>query len=498
MKSIDVMSGTAGSSSSSSSSSSDLDQAHNQKSMSDSGGNCRSSTSSASCDPKEIYVGSFAYLQQQQQHEQHQRWMQQQLQYQYQQQQQQQQQDQQPQYHAAQQPQHPLVMTMAQNGQTSSATTLWLQQQHHMQQQQQQQQCRQRPFPPASMVPSFEAPSRSYSRSSSSSYSSSSDSTTDSYKYQHHHHQQQHHHQHQHQNEYRPFTHGYNKDMAIPRSAIRSGDRDNSTSNKRSVSFASMNEVYFNSTDLDEIVTTCWYSRDDLRQFKSERKMIVRMLKSVKFDPTKIDTSIYDLRGLEAYSSIAFNALMQKKRKQVFQAVLNEQGRQRQQQQQQLQRDGGGSTSNQPLPLSLDDESIRDVSSSASKWARERGLELGRADAMLVGNSPFESLNSTTTDDDDDSMVDASDEENDDNDDYESEMAVVEASAAAVVGGRAMPQRMKLLSRDSFSTSCSSESSGSFSLSGDGPDCSFSSSSSSSGSTWAEQLMGEALIPEEE
>mmetsp|Transcript_18323 Transcript_18323/g.44235 ORF Transcript_18323/g.44235 Transcript_18323/m.44235 type:complete len:495 (-) Transcript_18323:93-1577(-) len=494
MKSIDVMSGTAGSSNSSSS---DHDQAHNQKSMSVSGGNCissSSSSSSASCDPNEIYVGSFAYLQQQQQHEQHQRWMQQQLQY-----QQQQQQYQQLQHHAAQQPQHPLMMTMAQNGQTSSATTLWLQQQ----QQQQQQQCRQSPFPPASMVPTFEAPSRSYSRSSSSSYSSSSDSTTDSsYKYHHQQKQQQqqqcqqqYHHQ-QHQNEYRPFAYGHNKDMAVPRSAIRSGDRDNSTTNKKlSVSFASMNEVYFNSTDLDEIVTTCWYSRDDLRQFKSERKMIVRMLKSVKFDPTKIDTSIYDLRGLEAYSSIAFNALMQKKRKQVFQAVLNEQGRQRQQQ---LLRDGGGSSSNQPLPLSLDDESIRDVSSSASKWARERGLELGRADAMLVGNSPFESLNSTTTDDDDDSMVDASDEENDDNDDYESEMAVVEASAAAVVGGRAMPQRMKLLSRDSFSTSCSSESSGSFSLSGDGPDCSFSSSSSSSGSTWAEQLMGEALIPEEE
>lgn len=273
-------------------------------------------------------------------------------------------------------------------------------------------------------------------------------------------------------------------------------NRSVNNNKKRSVSFASMNEVYYNSTDLNEIVTTCWYSRDDLRQFKGERKMIVRMLKSVGFDATKIDTSIYDLRGLEAYSSIAFNTLLQRKRKNVFIAVMNEQQRQRsgdcnfvchsssrhqhchQQQQQQL------------IMMVLDAESIRNVSISASKWARERGLELGRADAMLVGNNPY----SNNASFDDISASPYKNMDDDADDDEDDDAMAVEATAAAI------PPRMALLTRDSFSTACSSSSSsdGSGYFSIDSVADSSMSSSSSSSSTWAEKLMGEDLIPDEE
>jgi hypothetical protein len=82
------------------------------------------------------------------------------------------------------------------------------------------------------------------------------------------------------------------------------GDNPNSR-----VRFTPMLSVYSNPTDLDEIIDTCWYSRGDLKDFKGERKFIIRMLKQVNFDASRIDTSVYDLRGLEPYSSVRLDMM---------------------------------------------------------------------------------------------------------------------------------------------------------------------------------------------
>lgn len=199
---------------------------------------------------------------------------------------------------------------------------------------------------------------------------------------------------------------------------------------KRTVRFSPMLEVYSDPTDLNDIVSGCWYSRDELQQFKGERKMIIRMLKFVNFDISQIDTSVYDLRGLEAYSSMAFNAFMQKKRKAVYQAVIQEQYRQRRMGKQ----DAGA---------------LRIVAATSSQWARERGLQLGRDDARLVGTSPFD-------------------------------VSIMKEPMDMNIGTDAMDEGhdqtsvplLRLLSRDSFSTASGSE----------------------SDSSWAEKLMGEALL----
>lgn len=100
--------------------------------------------------------------------------------------------------------------------------------------------------------------------------------------------------------------------------------------------------------------------------FKKERKDIVRALKRVNFDLSKFDCSATCLRGLEAYSSIRFNKLMQHKRDQVVKTVLAEQARQR-----------GFAM--------FDASSMREVCVQASEWARGRALELGLEDAKELG-----------------------------------------------------------------------------------------------------------------
>ena len=49
----------------------------------------------------------------------------------------------------------------------------------------------------------------------------------------------------------------------------------------------------------------CWYSKEDLKVIKNERRVIVRILKKVNFDIGAIDKSIYELRGFEAYMSVS-------------------------------------------------------------------------------------------------------------------------------------------------------------------------------------------------
>ena len=95
---------------------------------------------------------------------------------------------------------------------------------------------------------------------------------------------------------------------------------------------------------------------------KLERKKIFRALKRVNFDLSQIDQSVHQLRGLEPFFSMEFNKLIQKKRSSVFQSVMAEQALQR--------REG-----------KRDVEALRNASLKETKWARLRGMELGRKDA---------------------------------------------------------------------------------------------------------------------
>ena len=90
------------------------------------------------------------------------------------------------------------------------------------------------------------------------------------------------------------------------------------------------------------------------------------MLKRVRFDISQIDLNVHCLRGLEAYLSISFNKLMQQKRVEVMESVMNEQMRQRN--------------------LGMwDSNALRAVCAQATEWARGRALDLGIEDAKEVG-----------------------------------------------------------------------------------------------------------------
>jgi hypothetical protein len=139
-----------------------------------------------------------------------------------------------------------------------------------------------------------------------------------------------------------------------------------------------MLSVYSHSEDLGEMIRDCWYTKEDLVGFKSERKVIVRRLKRYDWDASKIDTTKNELRGLEAYASIEFNTFMQNKRKEVIHGVLKEQNRQR----------SFGT---------FDQDRISAVSCDASAWARSRAHELGNNDALVVGCAPsFQSVDESS------------------------------------------------------------------------------------------------------
>jgi hypothetical protein len=100
--------------------------------------------------------------------------------------------------------------------------------------------------------------------------------------------------------------------------------------------------------------------------FKTDRKLIVKALKKVNFDLSRIDRNEYCLRGLEPYLSISFNKRMQQKRAQVIHNVMKEQARQRSRRQN-------------------DVEGLRGICCYATEWARERAHELGINDARELG-----------------------------------------------------------------------------------------------------------------
>ena len=146
--------------------------------------------------------------------------------------------------------------------------------------------------------------------------------------------------------------------------------------------FTTMLSVYSNDIDVDTTSEDCWYTKEDLAAFKAERKGIVKRLKRVDWDASRIDQTKYELRGLEAYSSVEFNALMQTKRKEVIDGVLREQ---------QLQ----------DLLGTPDVDRIRAASAAASAWARSRAIDLGNSDAMHVGcvPSPSQLMDESSSDD---------------------------------------------------------------------------------------------------
>jgi len=113
--------------------------------------------------------------------------------------------------------------------------------------------------------------------------------------------------------------------------------------------------------------------KDELAEFKGERKNLIRELKRVDFDLDKIDRNKYHLRGLEPYLSVKYNKYMQKKREAVLQTVMLEQKTQ--------MKEG-----------KWDPESLRIACCEASAWARERAADLGRRDAKAVGNEVVSSL----------------------------------------------------------------------------------------------------------
>jgi hypothetical protein len=135
------------------------------------------------------------------------------------------------------------------------------------------------------------------------------------------------------------------------------------------VGFSSQVMEFHNPRDLEEIETS-WYSKDERAVFKEERKTIIRALKKVNFDLSRIDQTVYQLRGLEAYLSLSFNKLMLRKRTEVIKSVMAEQARQRSQ-------------------GIRDSEALRDVSCGPTEWASGKGLELGHKDAQDAGNSSF-------------------------------------------------------------------------------------------------------------
>ena len=131
----------------------------------------------------------------------------------------------------------------------------------------------------------------------------------------------------------------------------------------RQVSFAD-EALLYRSNRTQEDVQRMWYSKDELAAFKNERREIIRMLKKVKFELSRINQEKICLRGYEPYFSIAMNKATKCARELVITVVLVEQNRQR-------------------MMGIFDPESFRERSCQASQWARETGIELGCTDALL-------------------------------------------------------------------------------------------------------------------
>lgn len=132
----------------------------------------------------------------------------------------------------------------------------------------------------------------------------------------------------------------------------------------RGVSFADEALLYSNDWTEQEVQTS-WYTKDELAEFKGERKELVRMLKKVAFDLDAVDRETYCLRGFEAYFSIEINKATKYARELIATAVFSEQNRQRSE-------------------GIFDMEMIRRASMKTSQWTLRNALILGSKDAAEV------------------------------------------------------------------------------------------------------------------
>jgi hypothetical protein len=128
------------------------------------------------------------------------------------------------------------------------------------------------------------------------------------------------------------------------------------------VSFAEDAFLYPSDWTIEDLQQT-WYSKDDLADFKKERKAVVRALKRVNFDTNKVDKKKYCLRGYEPYFSMEMNKAVKYARELLTTMVFSEQKRQK-------------------MLNIYDPETIRDCSLNASEWARGNSHELGVLDSL--------------------------------------------------------------------------------------------------------------------
>lgn len=132
------------------------------------------------------------------------------------------------------------------------------------------------------------------------------------------------------------------------------------------VCFAEEALLYSSDRTLLEVKNS-WYNRDELNDFKAERKEIVRVLKRAHFDLARVEaTGKYCLRGFEPYFSMQVNKAMKYARSLVTNLVLSEQER---------QRNHG---------IYYDPEAMRRACWHGSEWARENALHLGQNDEEEV------------------------------------------------------------------------------------------------------------------
>lgn len=132
---------------------------------------------------------------------------------------------------------------------------------------------------------------------------------------------------------------------------------------KKSVTFAHEARLY-RSTVTEDDVKSSWYSKEELAEFKNERREMIRAMKKVNFDLSRINQDVLCLRGYEPYFSLHMNRTTKCARKLVISIVALEQQRQR-------------------MNATFDPESIRTRCCKASQWAREMAMELGNTDATL-------------------------------------------------------------------------------------------------------------------
>ena len=125
-------------------------------------------------------------------------------------------------------------------------------------------------------------------------------------------------------------------------------------------------DAYLYSSDVTpEEVKPMWYTPEDFRRFKDERKDALRRMKQMGLDVQRLENEGYAVRGLEPYFSVETNRAIKAARKKAVDTIFIEQHRQR------------------SLRI-YDEERLRILSSRDTKWATDVALKLAANDAHDV------------------------------------------------------------------------------------------------------------------